>query len=74
MPLQLHLHSRLNIWLQWIVQRQLQNETGNIHVLRFGVTYIRDLTVAMSHMGYEALPAAIVKMSVCVCLWKPEME
>ena len=25
--LQLHLHSRLNTWLQWIGQRQLQDET-----------------------------------------------
>ena len=28
--LQLHLHSRLNTWLQWIGQRQLQDETRNI--------------------------------------------
>ena len=28
--LQLHLHSRLNLWFQWIGQRQLQDETRNI--------------------------------------------
>ena len=27
---QLHLHSRLNTWLQWIGQRQQQDETRNI--------------------------------------------
>ena len=44
MLLQLHLHSRLNTWFQWIAQRQLQDETGIIEVLVFGVPYIRDLT------------------------------
>ena len=29
------LHSRLNTWLQWIGQRQLQDETRNIYV--FGI-------------------------------------
>ena len=42
--LQLHIHSRLNTWLQWIGQRQLQDETGNILVLVFNSTYIRDST------------------------------
>ena len=27
---QLHLHSRLNTWLQWIGQRQLQDQIRNI--------------------------------------------
>ena len=31
--LQLHLHSQLNTWLQWIGQRQLQNEMRSISVL-----------------------------------------
>ena len=26
-PVQRHLHSRLNTWLQWIGQRKLQDET-----------------------------------------------
>ena len=43
--LQLHLHSRLNTWLQWIGQRQLQDETRNIQSLWFGASYIRDLMV-----------------------------
>ena len=43
--LQLHLHSRLNTWFQWIEQRQLQDKTRNIQVLGFGATYIRVLTV-----------------------------
>ena len=43
--LQLHLHSLLNVWVQWIVQKQVQYETRNIKVLQFGATYIRNLTV-----------------------------
>ena len=43
--LQLHLHSRLNTWLRYIAPRQLQNETRNNKVLRFGVAYIRGLMV-----------------------------
>ena len=35
----------LTHWLQWIRQRQLQEERRNIKVLWFGVTYIRDFTV-----------------------------
>ena len=43
--LQLHLHSRLNTWLQWNGQRQLQGKTGNISVLGFGASYIRCFAV-----------------------------
>ena len=43
--LQLHLRSRLNTWLQWFGQRQLQDKTWIIQVLGLGVTYIRDFTV-----------------------------
>ena len=43
--LQLHLHSQLNTWFQWIEQRQLQDETRNIYVLGFGAPYIRELKV-----------------------------
>ena len=42
--LQLHLHSGLNTCLQWIGQRQLQDETRNISVLGFGAIYVRGLT------------------------------
>ena len=43
--LQLHLHSRLKIWLQWIEQRQLQEETRNILALGLGALYIRSFAV-----------------------------
>ena len=43
MLLQLHLHARLNTWLQWIGQRQLQEEMRNFEGLGFSVTYIRGL-------------------------------
>ena len=45
--LQLHLHSQFNTWLQWIGQRQLQDETRNIYVLGLGASYIRELTVGV---------------------------
>ena len=38
--LQLHFHSQLNTWLQYIGQRQLQDETRNIYVWGLGATYI----------------------------------
>ena len=41
---QLHLHSQLNTWLQWIGQRQLQDETTNSYILELGAPYIRELT------------------------------
>ena len=44
--LQLHLRYGLDTWLQWIGQRQLQNQTRNISVLRFDASYIRDLTIS----------------------------
>ena len=34
--------------LAWIGQRQLEDETRKIQVLRFGATYIRDLTVVFT--------------------------
>ena len=43
--LQLHLHSRLNTWLHWIGQRQLQDETRNIQVWGLCASYIWDFTV-----------------------------
>ena len=42
--LQLHLHSRLNTWLQKVGQRRLQDETRIISALGFGSSYIRDFT------------------------------
>ena len=51
--LQLHLHSGLNTGLQWIGQRQLEDETRNIKISGFGATYIRDFTVLLmiQYMG-----------------------
>ena len=46
--LQLHLHSRLNTWLWWIAQWQLQDETRNISVFGFDATYIRSFTAVLS--------------------------
>ena len=43
--LRLHIHSKLNTWLQWIEQRPLQDKTKNNQVLGFGASYIGDLTV-----------------------------
>ena len=43
--LQLHLHSQLDTWLQWIGQRPLQEWTRNIQVLGFGATYTRGFMV-----------------------------
>ena len=45
--LQLHLRSRLNTWLHWIEQRQLQDETRNIQIWGFGVPHIRDFMVIL---------------------------
>ena len=43
--LQLHLHSQLNTWRQWIGQRQLQDETRNVYALGMGAAYTRELTI-----------------------------
>ena len=45
MLLQLHLHSQLNTWLQWIGQMQLQGETTITLISGFGAAYIGDFTV-----------------------------
>ena len=46
--LQLDLHSRLNAWLYWIGQKQLQDEARIILVGWFGASYIIDFTVCIS--------------------------
>ena len=33
------------MWLQWIWQRQLKDETRNVYIWRLGAPYIRELTV-----------------------------
>ena len=44
------LISRLNTWLQWIGQRERQDETRNIYILWFAEAYICGLTV---HLKYS---------------------
>ena len=58
MLLQLNLHFRLNTWLQWIGQRQLQDETRNINVLGLGATYIKGSTVCASDIYHDCLAHA----------------
>ena len=52
--LQLHLYSRLNIWLKGIRQRQPQDSTRIFKVLGFGASYIRVLTVLIEQYGIMA--------------------
>ena len=49
-------HSRLNTWLQWNGQRQLQDETRNISVLGVGVPYIWSLMV-LQRADYRLAPS-----------------
>ena len=71
--LQLHLRFRLNTWLQWIGQRQLQDDTRNIKVLGIGAPYIRDLTVRIAAWAINLLhPLRVAwnplqSLSVCCC-------
>ena len=46
----------LNTWLQWIRQKQPQDEMRVISVLGFGATYIRDFTVGRYCNLYNAVP------------------
>ena len=59
----LHIHSQLNTWLQWVEQRQLQDETRIIWVLGFGVTYIRVLMVSETQF---ALVLFVMKVRRCI--------
>ena len=65
--LQLHLHSRLNIWLQWIRQRQLQDEKRSIYVLWFGASYIRDFMVFTSYHLSSGSARSIVLYPLAYC-------
>ena len=58
-PLQLYLHSRLNTWLQWIDQRQLQDETTHIKFLDL-VRLILEVwrLVPACHVHYSYLDTA----------------
>ena len=63
--LQLHLHSRLNTWLQWIGQRHLQDETGNIFFW-FGEPYTGGFTVIVTipTLPWPAAPQVVIS-AVC---------
>ena len=52
-----HLLSRLYTWLQWIGQKQLQDQTRNIYCLGLGATFIRGLTVFIIHASPTHLQA-----------------
>ena len=69
--LQLHLHSRLNTWLHWIGQRQLQDEARNIPVCWFGESYIRYFTVRSwlylcSTSAWHVMPVILYKQTLCL--------
>ena len=69
----LHLHSQLNTWLQWIKQRQLQDETRNINVLGLGAPYIRGLTVGKMLKSFSKSvqrwwPPPVRDISLQICM------
>ena len=51
-------YSQLDTWLQWIGQRQLQDQTRNIEVLEFGATYIKGLTMGCILLTNEIIWSA----------------
>ena len=53
---------RLDTWLQWIGQRQLQDETRIIQVLGFGEAYIRDFMVLMMSICKLSLEITCLKL------------
>ena len=58
-PLQLHLHSQLNTWLQWVERRQLREDTRNIWTLGFGAIYTRGFMVIalLTHWSCSLAPS-----------------
>ena len=64
--LQLHLHSRLNTWVQWFVQRQLQDDMRNIKVWGFGASHIRGLTIYLTDNDHHPTRFATIEAEV-VC-------
>ena len=71
--LQVHLHSQLNTWFQWIGQRPLQVKMRNISALGFVVTYIRDLNV-VNAMATDAMTMPVIRASVVCCIDKVLQE
>ena len=71
------IYRRLNTWLQYIAQKQLQAEARNIEVWEFILTYIRDLTVDittnpyLNHGAYFAnLCKYLTQCHMCKCVMK----
>ena len=63
--LQLHLHSRLNAWHQWIGQRQLQDKTRNISVFGCGAFYTRGVTIVL---------CVYWENTSCICIVSPSWQ
>ena len=65
---QLHLHSPLNTWLQYVARRQLQADSRSIWVSGFGVTYIRDFTIVQERTnawwqtGYITISCSLIHL------------
>ena len=72
--LQLHLHSRLKTWLQWIGQRQLQDQVTNIHVLWFGGAYTRGLTVHVAYVLHDVNWPLSYDKTYQQNMWRPIMK
>ena len=76
--LQLHLHSRLNIWLQGIRQRLPEDSMRIFHVLTFGAAHIRDLTVywnrAISMRCLSCLTATIHTIACSIDTLRPRQN
>ena len=71
--LKLHLHSRLNIWLQGIRQRQPQDSARIFLVLGFGAAYIRNLTAIMQRG--DVSEASLIRASLSrLLLYSPGMS
>ena len=65
-----YIHSWLNTWLQWIAQRQLQDDMRNVSVFGHGAFYIKDL---MAHCTGLVTPLNVTNCmfrSHCITLVK----
>ena len=66
--LQLHLHSQLHTWLQWIERRQLQDETRNIYAWGLGASYFRESTVLLWYAICKLRPSLRFIEKSCINL------
>ena len=67
--LQLHLHSRLNTWLQWIGRSHPKTRRETFMFFGFGASYDRSFTVAqiMAHHRFVEEPLSEVLCYVMLC-------